>query len=732
MMKCLKKRKPVQNPPEQNRISAKASGSSGIGRVRKRMYRQAALATMTIILTVVVLFAMTSAWYSNVVQTSGLTFEAESWGFEGKITVGNEAIIASPGDGGIIDLTVENDNDSVSTISVNVYKNAMTEEMQKRLYFYVDTRMNRNGETMERVYLNRFEGFTYNVFNNSQLTLTKEFNNAPVIKWEWVYDVLGYYVVGEPYEVPVTDEGGTDGSGTDDGDGTTGQTETVTQRMDVKEYLRPIIYDFDEATTLIGTDGESIGIELLTIDGVLTPEQFLTELSKVDGYEGVIDASDHAFGGYYKVDVDEDEDGYGVYAYLCNYSEIQQEINYDAYLGQLAYDKENGGTLTDDQKKELQHRATLTLSAQKDDNTVTTVSTIGSLQSAIASGVADVIQLSSDMTLAEEGAIVIPENQRVMLDLNGNTLTNQDGAAITALPGSSLTLTNGTLQQEENQAVTDTTYGVRAVGAEVIMSQMKINDFQYGVYVGDNTGGNSLDSRVHIMNSTITGETCAAFISGNGLLSDQKSRLIIENSKLYSYGIVVSGNGDASGNGRWGTDIQIINSTISGLAKEGTSAYGLGIYQPQKSSTLMVINSTVEGYNGITLKGGSAKIDNSTIIGKGAHQEPDFEGSGSTDTGDAVYIETNYGYDIQLLICGDSSLKHEDVNSRSLRLYKEDATNVQVEIEGGIFDEEQPAGYLAEGCTQEVITEEQNHGRYRIIESKQTGEITGEQSNETT
>ena len=723
MMKDIKKKKPVPNPPEQNRIWVKVSESAGVEMVRKRMYRQAALTVMTIILTVVMLFAMTSAWYTNVVQTGGLTFEAESWGFEGKITVANEAVIASPGDDGIVDLTVKNDNDSVSTVSVNVYKSEMTEEMQKRLYFYVDTRMNRNGETMERVYLNRFEGYTYNMFNNSQLTLTKEFSNGPVIKWEWVYDVLGYYVIGKPYEVIITDNGGIEN---EDGTATQTENQTVIQKMDIREYLRPIIYDFDEATTVINTEGESITVELETIDGVLTPEEFLAELSKTDGYEGVIDTSKGpTCNNYYPVEVD--AEGYGVYAYLCNYSEIQQAISYDAYLGELAYKKANGETLESKQEKDLRQGVTLALSAQKDDNTVIEVSTPGALQDAIALGIADVIQLSGNMTVPKGESIVIPENRRVMLDLNGHTVTNEDGAAITARPGSSLTLLNGILQQADQSGLTNsaTTYGVRAVGAEVVMSNIMIKDFGYGVYVGDNTDSNELDSRVYIIDSTITGDVCAAFISGNGLLSEQKSRLIIDRSILSSSGIAVSGNGDSSGNGRWGTDIQIIDSIIRGIEKDETGVSGIGIYQPQKNSILTVLNSQVEGYNGITLKGGSAKIDNSTIIGKGAYQQPSFEGSGSTDTGDAVYIETNYGYDIHLLICGDSRLEHvrsEEVEqSRSLRVFEEDATNVLVEIESGTFYEEQPAEYLVQDSVQEL-----KDGHYIVTNPAQTGEATGE------
>lgn len=662
MMKYVKNLIPAKKQPEQNRISTQASGSSGIQNVRKRVYRQAALTVMTITLTVVILFAMTSAWYTNVVQTSGLSFEAESWGFDGNITITSENILASPGDEGIIDLTVENNHDSVAAVSVNIAKNGMTEAMQKRLFFYVDTRMNRSGETLERVYLNRYEGYTYNVFNNGSLTLTADYNNAPVIKWEWVYDVLGYYVVAEPYDLELTGEDG---------------TVTNVHKMVVKEYLRPISYDFDEITTKINTAGESITIDLETIDGQMTPAKFVEELSKADGYEGTIDASNgFVLGDYYPVKVD--ENGYGVYIYLCNYAQIQQETNYDAYLGELAYHKAKGETLTEDQLQELRHGVTVSLSAQKNDEIIVPIVTLQALQEELATGTADVIRLENNVTLAKGETLTILEDKRVMMDLNGHTVTNTDGVAVTMMPGSSLTLVNGTLQQAEQSG---TTYGIRATGAEVVLSNIKINEFQMGLYVGDNSNNNVLDSRIHIMDSVIDVENCAAFISGNGALSKQKSQLIIEGSTLTSHNMVIAGNGDTSGNGRWGTDIQIINSTIKGTRMEGASYDSVGIYQPQKASTLTIRDSHVEGGTGIALKGGSAKIYHSTIAGNGSYNEPTFEGSGSTNTGDAIYIETNYGYDIQLWLSADSELSVEAEECKGLRVYEENAPNVYVEIE---------------------------------------------------
>ena len=736
--------KPADAAPDQNRIS-------DIAMTKKRIVRQASLTVLTLVLTVVIVFAMTSAWYSNVVQTSGLTFEAESWGFDGEISLADEAIQAAPGDSGIIDLTVDNQSDFVSAISVNISKDEMSDEMQKRMYFYVDTHVNREEETIERVYLNQFEGYTYYVFNNSFLTLTEEYSNAPLIKWEWIYDVLGYYVIGKPYTV--TNEDGTE-----------------VQKMRVEEYLRPIQYNYDEATTVINTEGEAITIELATVDGTLTPVEFLEELSKNDGYPGTIDAEkDHAFDNYYKVDIEkndeegeeedeEEELGYGVYAYLCNYSEIQEAIRYDTRLGELAYDLANNKELTPEAKAELQEKlqypATITLSAQKDNNTVATVSTASGLQEAIAMNMANVIQLDTDVVIGAENTIRVPANGRVVLDLNGKTLTNQGGTAIKAEPGSCLTLTGGTLIQEDQGEETNaaTTYGVRSEGAEVVVNEMTIQNFKYGVYVGDNAKDNELDSRVHIKNSKIDGKTCAAFISGNGLLTGQKSYLIIEDSELYSSNIVVSGNGDATGNGRWGTDIQILNSKIIGTKVDATdpeSPHGSGIYQPQMRSTLLVKDSEVSGCNGIVLKGGIAKVDNSKIIANGKYQEPKPAGSGFVDTGDAIYVETGYGYEIQLFISGNSILQHrDDEGCKSLRLFKEDADNVLIKIISGIFQEEQPEHYLEKDSEQEkednlyVITspnetveETEEAGDTENTEGTETAgdaEPTGDANNETT
>ena len=74
--------------------------------IRKKVVIQAVIAIQTIVITIALIFGMSAAWYTNVLQTSGLQFEAEAWGFTGSVTVSNDLIKAGPGDTGIIGLTV--------------------------------------------------------------------------------------------------------------------------------------------------------------------------------------------------------------------------------------------------------------------------------------------------------------------------------------------------------------------------------------------------------------------------------------------------------------------------------------------------------------------------------------------------------------------------------------------------------------------------------------------------
>lgn len=657
MSKYLRKTKKTNN----------AVSSPALIRARRNVVWQAGLAIITVILTIVIIFAMTSAWYTNIVQTSGLVFEAEAWGFDGQITIAEKSIQAAPGDEGSIQLEVVNSSESMTSVGISASKSRMAEEMQKRLFFYVETQSVRNGETMDRVYLNSMSSYTYTLFSKSKLSLTEQTHNDAPVKWQWVYDMLGYYVLGTMTE---------DGS------------------FHAMEYLRPIEYDFDKATFDYVSDADGkVHLELKTVDGVTTVEKFLAQLSKTDGYAN--DIGTQPTNGYYPVEVDEFH--HGVYVYLCSYTDVEMATRYDTDLGLQAADKDAENPMPT-------YPVTLTVSAQKNDEDVYYVTTLSQLNSAMALFQGGTIQLTEDIKLAENEKIVIPTGAKLIVDLNQNTI-DADARAIEAQPGSSVIFLNGEIVGS-GQAE-----GIYAVGAEVTLNKVNISNFVDAISVGDHTDGNTLDSKVRIVDCTFSGKDSAVYISGNGLASGQKTQLIVEGSTLISDAMVIWGNGDANGNGRWGTDIQIINSTLSSLEKEGAA-----IFHPQKDSTLTIYGSTLSGYTGIAIKGGTVSIQASQITGMGEGTDFDDEGnpvvnpSGFADTGDAIYIETNYGYDVRLEIDGaeipegeatkyvTSAVTSEHRNS--IRVWEADAANVSVKIVAGQFNEEQPGHYIASGSVQ--------------------------------
>ena len=675
-----------------NNSSNRQESSPVLARMRKRILIQAGMALSAIALTLVMVFAMTAAWYTNIVHTSGLTFEVETWGFNGMISSEMEAIAAGPGDDGVIDLKVENTSNSTSSVGVSFSKVLMPPEIQKRIFFYVDTPMVRNNETVERVYLNSQESYTYNLFSQGTLTLTETVHNAPQLKWHWVYDLLGYYVQADVVKMA---------------DGSKGLTEI--------EYLRPIEYDYDKATMEYAADedGEKIMV-LKTVDGTMTPEEFLVAFSKTDGYEGEIIPENVLVDdrGYSFYPVRVDKDGNGVYAYLCSYSEIQLNTAYDTALGL--------GTAAE---KDLPpYKAKLMVSAQKSKNSVVSVSSLSGLSSAIELGVADTIELGSNVTFGEGEVLTIRQGQRVMLDLNGKTITvtDTDTTPFQVEEGGSLTMVNGSIVHETEG---NKTTAIQTTGAEVVMSGVNLDGFYRGLRISDNAVGSetlSLDSNVRLVDCEWSTADCTLMVYGNGIASEQKSLVIVENCKLTSNAITITGGGNDDS---FGTDIQIIDSTITSAAtRNGNENPYSAIYQPQRESVLTIYNSSISGYTGIALKAGKLNIIGSAVqgLGTGLDKVEKFSGSGFNDTGDAVYIETNYNHPIELnisdlvTVVGDKTetktalLSSE--NRYALRVYDPAAANVKINIVSGNFsggtaafpNEAQFRGYLDDGSEMKI------------------------------
>ena len=595
--------------------------SPALKRVRKSVYTQALLTVFLIVLTVVVLFAVTAAWYTNIVQTNDLVFKASKWGFEGEVKSVDATIIASPGDEGVVELTARSESDGVTAVSVNISKAHMPEEIQKRIYFYADTAKNVSSETVDRVYLGNNNSYTYTLIGPTTLMLTETVHNDVLIKWHWVYDVLGYYVLGT-----------WDGSD-----------------MTVSEYLRPIEYDYDEALTEFDANGN-----LVSVDGSTSVARFLTRISAGDGYAGTIDVTEKNSGGYYPVSVD--NSGYGVWAYLCTYSEIQVNTAYDTYLGENA-------NRFDAEGEQASYVAKLTLSAQNSHMEPTQISTASALISALNTGEAAMLRLSGDIALDEPLVIgAATESQQIMLDLNGNTLTvdsgayADNGAAIQVAAGSTLIMSNGTLEGSGEE------YAIDGAGASITLSGVDITGMKRALNVRDYVSTNiyNSDATIRVVDCEIETTDVAILISGNGQDSAQATRLVVEDSVIRSDYIGIAFNGSSD---QWGTSTQIIGSDVYG--------YWAGIYHPQGDAELTISDgSVISGYTGMVLKGGSTTVTDSTIHGTGALQIPErVSMSGFNDTGDGIYIETNYGCPIQLQVSGTGAVISDQ--AQALRIYPE-------------------------------------------------------------
>ena len=634
----------VRKEPTQLNNDAPAPQKAALKKVRRRVYARAALAVMTVLMTVVIIFGMTAAWYTNVVQTGGLIFQVEELGVNVNAVIGESNFTAKPGDIGIIPLTATNQGQDVVDITVSANKSALDVEMQKRLYFYVERQQTVNQETAQRTYLTDGSGYTYSVFSGEELALTELYHNNAQLKWCWVYDVLGYYVLGRASDNTVT----------------------------VQEYLRPIEYDYDNAT--FAANGS-----LLTVDGKTTREVFLQQLSETDGFLSPI-RTDAAIGGYYPVEVD--SGGNGIYVYLCSRDEVEANTDYDTALGQAAMRGETAN-----------YEVKLTVNATPAERKTIAVTNSNQLMQYLT----DTSGQWNTIVLANAGIeltqpITIPEGRRVTLDLNGQTLTTTTARGIELEAGSALTVINGTMDGNGG-------YGFTVQGAELTMRNVKMQDYNMCVRLED-YDSDGRDSIVRINDCDLYASTCALFTVGNGFDSEQKTTIIIENnSYLYSENQTIVGNGTAAGNPKYGTDIQIINSTVESIQ----SATSAAISHPQKDSTLNIYKSTIIGYTGIAIKGGTVTITDSAVTGVGENpQAPAFATSGFTNTGAAISVETGYYYDISLRVDVTSTL--ESYYADAVAVYQKSAPQLTLDIQASEKNRTRVQGVDNEAALTEQLT----------------------------
>lgn len=638
-------------------VKDKINSTFKLQSIKKRILLQAMIALSSVALIAVLIFSMTAAWYTNVAKTSSMIFKAESWGFdEENISIGQDEIAIAPGMSAVLPISVDNSQgDSSVRIRVNLSKTASTDaensgerdtSLEKRVFFYADTAKtyefgegeNKSSETVSKIYLGASEAdsYSYTILPGNVLSLKDEAYNDVPICWECVYDMLGYYFYGTVDNATVT----------------------------ATEYIRPIEYDYDKA--VFGTDSENTAEygQLLSVDGKAKGE-FLKELSANDGYEGQIDVTravtiDNKL--YYPVQID--ADNYGVWAYLCTYSEIEEGIAYDSSA--------SNKSLT----------VTVKLTAFNVDTKTETVSTVEALNNALNNPEVDVVSLENAISVTSP--MQLGTDVDAVLDLNGYSLSYTGSEAaynlIKAEEGSSLTIMNGELVgngkgSDASNRASMATMALQTTGADVVLSHVRVRGFDGAIKISDEASSTA-DSYVQLIDCDFETVGCTLLVKGNGESTSAKTRVLIEDSTLISTEYMpVVGNGS---NDKWGTDIVIENSVLNG--------YYAGVYQPQRQSSMYISGCTISGNTGICLKGGKMTVVNSTVTGTGAQwvNEPANAGSGFTDTGDGIYVEAVYDWTSSLILEGDNNVVSE--KAYAVDLYGvEDKGPASVVIKSGVY-----------------------------------------------
>lgn len=642
-----------------------------VSEAKKRIYKQAGLALTAILVTVALLFAMSTAWYSNVLEAGSLTFQAEKWELNADHVSSNGNVVAQPGARGILPVSYKNTSDSIVNAYVNVSKEQMEVPLQKRIYFYTETPYTvgsgENAETVARRYLTNSTAAPYTVLSMGQLTMSDDFCTVDTpIYWEWVYDLLGYYVRLEPT-----------------GDGSVIE----------KEFLRPIVYDYDKAT--FDENGN-----LATVDGEHF-EKFLLKLSETDGYLNNFTAGTEEYTGtdgsnitYYIVDKEVDAPSYTAIRLLTK-QEIAAANAWDTEQGK------NGESFINNLK--------ITITGEAANVDMINVGTTEVLTKALQSENGGYIRLSGNLELTEN--IIVSAKKPVILDLNGATLTGSaaGGDLFTVGKGGELTVINGTIK---NSAGNKTLFGVN--NGKLTVSNVTATaegESQWGIYIQDNnrTTAQDGDSIVYITHSTISTGQPTVMVIGNNTTTAQKTRCVIENSTLTSGYVTVCGNGQTVSGG---TAIEIKDSIITGKYA--------AVYHPQDNSTIHAENSTFTGNTGIAVKGGSMTLHNCAVTGDGTKGDPTFQSSGFSDTGAGIYLEAGYDRDsILITVTGEKTMvKTTGYGNQSAVLLYNDTTNpknnktrkARIAISGGTYSSD-VKDYLADAHFQSMLNED---GTYTV------------------
>lgn len=603
----------------------------------EKVWKQALLVLAVLTVLGVLLYSLTTAWYTNVAETTELVFETENWGFEGQVKALDTGLLLAPGQSACAAMSVTNDGEQINQITVTVDKSSMPEELQKRIYFYVPVEAKESDKTADRVYLSTYGGYSYRVMPKSTLLLTADSAADAPVRCQWVYDLLGYYVYG------TLDK---------DNKLITAKQIAEHKREDVEApvYIRPVEYDYDKA---IFQDDK-----LLTVDGNKV-DDFVKDLLAADGYKNADTTT--KVGDYYAVNITgtSGSEQTGLWLYLCTQEEIDAATELDTRIGTYRYlleqkdEQDRSIPLTEEQTKEYEDvaallggaKAAIQIAGQNLRTSIADVTEAESLTAALTQG--ESVRLAGDMTLKD--TVTIPADKDVIIDLNGKQLTTNvvGQPVLKGAPGSSITVLNGTINGGSRDTAVQMVGSSAAFSGVTIQGRLLIDD-------KNESNENGTVSVVRLSNctlKTVGDEQVGVHVFGNGAASSSRTVLLVEDCTIESTFAGILGNGSDD---CYGTDIQVLNSTVKGKYA--------GIYQPQRGSHLLVQNSTVEGMTGIAVKGGTVTIRNCIVNGTGekdvvpTEERVKASRNGWLDTGAGVYVEANYDWaeEIAMTIAGST------------------------------------------------------------------------------
>lgn len=293
------------------------------------------ITSLAVLMIGAILFALTSAWYTNTIQANEITLKTAKWNFDGTITLDGEKDGTLdlgdlyPGDTRPLPVTIVNQDTRGVNVRVEADKSKMASpEMQQRLYLYVEV-TDEVTNTKTRHYINSLSGYLYTVAAKQTLRITdaelltlkeNEKQDKNTLHLQWVYDLAGYFLLGT-----VTEK-----SSTIIVTGKTADTQP--------EYLMPVTYDLDRAQ--FDTDGKLSSVSEYQTNtngtaGYATTdrENYLNRLfdQYISGYNSNAKPYDKTTtivrGSYYAVDVD--KTGYGVWLYLPDKAAIEAAAKWD-------------------------------------------------------------------------------------------------------------------------------------------------------------------------------------------------------------------------------------------------------------------------------------------------------------------------------------------------------------------------------------------------------------------